>query len=201
MEPTLVFWIVVGVIATIYILSAIGLISNNVKIDELRAEFPETESTLHQVDVENELSQLEEARQRLQESKTLLELLRYSKKPDLELSLEEVMAVLEPHYGYHLRALNVFRIVFDNWWLVINEPLFRTGYTVDEKVYKLLYEPFEKTWGLSAASYPDDAPKTIEDVMKVQLFHMLVQMRLTNIGWCRDLLYPEENQSQDLSTG
>lgn len=201
MEPTLVFWIVIGIIMTIYILSAIGPIGTKVKIDELRTEFPETETKPQQVSMDVELSHLEEARQRLQEDKVMLDLLRYSKKPDQELTLEEAMAVLEPHYGCHLHALNVFRNVFNKWWLVINEPLFHTGYTVDQKVYKLLYEPFEKTWGVSATIYPDDVPKTIEDVLKVQLSHMLIQMCLTNIGWCRDLLYPEENQSQDLSTG
>lgn len=201
METTLVFWIVIGVIAAFYILSTVGLISNNVKIDEIRAELAETESSPEQVSVGDELSQLEEARQLLQEDKVLLDLLRYSKKSDRKLTLKEVIAVLEPHYGCHLHALNVFRIVFDKWWLIVNEPLFRTGYTVDQKVYKLLNVPFEKTWGISAAIYPDDAPKTIEDVLKEQLFHMLMQMCLTNIGWCRDILYPEENQNQDLSTG
>ena len=138
----------------------------------------------------------------------LLDILRFSKqsgwthldgKQELKNQLSKA---LEPHYVMHAaNELDIHKVLYRHWWIVINEPRFQTGRTVEEKVEKLLNAAFEAKWGISGLVYPSEAPKDVEDVLYLQIRHMLTTFQLTNIGWCREVLYPEEKQMQAKSSG
>lgn len=113
----------------------------------------------------------------------------------------QLSRVLEPHYSVELKEMNIHRVLYRYWWLVINDSRFKTGYTVEEKVQKLLVSAFEAKWGARGLVYPNEAPNDIEDVLYLQIEHMLITFQLTSIGWCREVLYPEEKQMQAKSSG
>ena len=137
----------------------------------------------------------------------LLDILRFSKqsgwtrfdgKQELKNQLSKALG---PHYAVHANELDIHKVLYLHWWLVINEPKFQTGRTVEEKVEKLLNAAFEAKWGVRGAVYPNEAPKDVEDVLYLQIEHMFSTFQLTNIGWCREVLYPEEKQTQAKSSG
>lgn len=137
----------------------------------------------------------------------LLDILRFSKQSrwtrfDGRQELKnELSKALGPHYSVHANELDIHRVLYLYWWLVINEPKFQTGYTVEVKVQKLLESAFEAKWGIRGLVYPNEAPIDVDDVLYLQIEHMLTTFQLTNIGWCREVLYPEEKQMQAKSSG
>ena len=137
----------------------------------------------------------------------LLDILRFSKqsgwthldgKQELKNQLSKALG---PHYTIHANELDIHKVLYLHWWMVINEPKFQTGRTVEEKVEKLLNAAFEAKWGVRGAVYPNEVPNDVEDVLYLQIEHMLSTFQLTNIGWCREILYPEEKQMQAKSSG
>ena len=138
----------------------------------------------------------------------LLDILRFSKQPcptrivERQEIINQLSKALEPHYVlYAANELDIHKVLYRHWWIVINEPRFQTGRTVEEKVEKLLNAAFEAKWGISGLVYPSEAPKNVEDVLYLQIRHMLTTFMLTNIGWCREVLHPEEKQMQAKSSG
>ena len=138
----------------------------------------------------------------------LLDILRFSKQPcptrnvERQEIINQLSKALEPHYVMHAaNELDIHKVLYRHWWIVINEPRFQTGRTIEEKVEKLLNAAFEAKWGISGLVYPSEAPNNVEDVLYLQIRHMLTTFMLTNIGWCREVLHPEEKQMQAKSSG
>ena len=84
----------------------------------------------------------------------LLDILRFSKQPcptrivERQEIINQLSKALEPHYVMHAaNELDIHKVLYRHWWVVINEPKFQTGRTVEEKVKKLLNAAFEAKWG------------------------------------------------------
>lgn len=127
----------------------------------------------------------------LQFSKT-----EFLKQPDNASQMAAVKQALGPLYSFDMKAVDVLRVVHTAYREFLAEPRFEAHRTDSD--FRLLMAPIEKTrtetlFTKEAFDF-DNIQRSMIDICYSYIHHMLSEMMLSNIGWCRDTVFKPEGQ-------
>lgn len=129
-------------------------------------------------------------------SDTLTALFRSCKRnPDYAPSYQNIRKVLEPLYHYDMTTIDVTRILLNCYLELLAEPRFQAGTNrMNDVILELLKTPIDavrrqKGWLYSVGQ---EDIVTISDIYQGFNEKMMSAIHLSNIGWCRHVLWPEE---------
>jgi hypothetical protein len=129
-------------------------------------------------------------------SNTLKALLLSCKKtPDYAPSYLNIRKVLEPLYHYDMTTIDVTRVLLNCYLELLAEPRFEAGTNrMNDVILELLKTPLEtirRQKGFFQNVSSDDEI-TISNLYEGFNEYMMSAIHLSNIGWCRRVLWPEE---------
>lgn len=130
-------------------------------------------------------------------SELLVLLLRKTKRNDINLPLgvEFARQTLGPMYAYDMKAVDVLRVVLKAYLELVAEPQFQVNYRHDNDfIFELLKSPIEAVrYETPGVVYPSGNEQiSLLKMIDGFVTHMLGEIHLCRIGWCRGLLWPEQ---------
>jgi hypothetical protein len=135
-------------------------------------------------------------------SELLLTLLRKTKRNDISkpLGTEFAREALGPLYAYDMKAIDVLRVVLKAFLELVAEPQFQVSYRHDNDfIFQLLKSPIEMVrYETPGVVYPSGNEQiTLLKMINGFVEHMLGEIHLCHIGWCREQLWPEESVKKE----
>jgi hypothetical protein len=132
-------------------------------------------------------------------SNTLKALLLSCKRtPDYAPSYENVRKVLEPLYHYNMSLFDVTRVLLNCYLELLAESRFQAGTNrMNDVILGLLKTPIEtvcqRKGFFQNANLEDEI--AISDLYQGFIVYMMSAIHLSNIGWCRHVLWSEESST------
>lgn len=119
----------------------------------------------------------------------VLAVLKYSKTQ--EHSLENLQKVLHEYYGCNLKHIDLISVLLSIVTYVNQEIQFQSGYRLDKD--KIVTAPITGSMKLGDDIFGPDLDKsfTVKEYLESIINHIVINLSLTNIGWCRNQLYPQ----------
>jgi hypothetical protein len=132
------------------------------------------------------------SREALINNETLLALLKATKQSNHHLEWDEIYLLLNEIYLNDLNLMQCFNVVTNAYTDAVQEPAFQIHYTGNpgEQLQKLLHEPLYGIYGVKGPVnelYLSDTV-IVKDIYNSFIKHMLSALRLSNIGWCKDII-------------
>lgn len=129
-------------------------------------------------------------------SELLAVLLKFSKteflkdcQPSEEIT--KLKSTLGPLYSFDMKAMDVARVVLNAYQEMIAEPRFEV--TRHDVTFNLMFAPIERTRRLTMFTEKafdfDNVEIKMIDVCYSYVYHMLSEMMLSNVGWCKHVIF------------
>ncbi len=132
---------------------------------------------------------------------TLKALLRFSKREflkdcigtreeQIKLEVDKIRQALGPLYHYEMKIIDIVRVVLGAYTRMLEEPRFQANKSDNQ--FDLLFAPIEQTRLYNGLVPIDNLHMSMYDIAYSYIKHMLLEMMLSNVGWCRHVIWPEE---------
>lgn len=140
---------------------------------------------------------IEAIHKELKISDTLLALMRSCKRnADYSPTIDNVKKVLGPLYHYDMKYTDVLRVMLKCYLELLADPRFEAGHTrMDDVIFELLTMPTEVLCREKGYFKPfsDLDSLSLKQIYEGFIEKMMSAIHLSNVGWCRHLLWPEES--------
>ncbi len=129
-------------------------------------------------------------------SELLRTLLVFAKTHDGEFTMGSVNAALADLYHPEMKLVDIFTVLNKALLELQAEPRFQYG-NKDELFFDILMAPVKGYSGLVRFPHSLKLADTfsVEQFYGAMLNHIMMTLKLTNMGWCREQLFPESAPS------
>lgn len=129
-------------------------------------------------------------------SATLMALMRSCKRDaEYNNTFTSTKAVLMPIYSYDMSIMDVIRVMIGAYLELLQEPRFEAGHNrTQDVIFELLSMPIE----MKRRENGIFKPIVLSDTLKLwQVYEgfiekMMNSIHLSNVGWCRHVLWPKD---------